>query len=325
MSASRRAMIIRTGSILLPFALFLALGTWWWKKGVTVQYTASIAGARLHFIDVLDPEKDMVKISGGTFKRSDGRNESRVTLRPFKISKNEVTFEQYNRFVELTGARQPSDSGFGREKHPVINVSWREATDYAHWLSRATGKSYRLLTEAEWEYAARSGGKDEIWAGTSDEKQLAEYAVFGRLDSKTRQALREFQQANKLPVTEAFDPQTAEKLRVTTGGSGLGNKENKKGFGTERVGSRKPNGLGLNDMSGNVWEWVEDCWHENYNGAPTDGRAWKEENGGACGRRVIRGGSWSDDPVGVSLSNRTRDDVDFSFTSLGFRLAQDLN
>jgi formylglycine-generating enzyme required for sulfatase activity len=296
-----------------------SVSTWMWKKGVTVQYAASIARARLHFIDVLDPEKDMVKISGGTFKRSDGRNESRVTLRPFKISKNEVTFEQYNRFVELTGSRQPSDeakqktcirwrrevsfrngrpdpslpscyhddinSGFGREKHPVINVSWKEATDYAHWLSRATGKSYRLLTEAEWEYAARSGGKDEIWAGTSDEKQLAEYAVFGR----------------------------------------LGNKENKEGFGTERVGSRKPNGLGLNDMSGNVWEWVEDCWHENYNGAPTDGRAWKEENGGECGRRVIRGGSWSDDPVGVSLSNRARDDVDFSFTSLGFRLAQDLN
>jgi len=289
----KKKIALATGSILLPFALFLALGTWMWKKGVTAQYAASIAGARLHFIDVLDPEKDMVKISGGTFKRSDGRNESRVTLRPFKISKNEVTFEQYNRFVELTGSRQPSDSGFGGEKHPLIDVSWKEATDYAHWLSRATGKSYRLPTEAEWEYAARSGGKDEIWAGTSDEKQLAEYAVFGRL---TILNLRHWR-----------------------------NKENQKGFGTERVGSRKPNGLGLNDMSGNVWEWVEDCWHENYNGAPTDGRAWKEENGGECGRRVIRGGSWSDSPVGVSLSNRARDLVDFRFPSLGFRLAQDLN
>src|SRR5262249_18484155 len=153
--------------------------------------------ARLHLLDVLDPEADMRRISGGTFQRGDGQNKNRVTIRPFKVSKYEVTFKQYDRFVELTGSKQPDASGFGGDKHPVIHVSWDDATEYAKWLSRATGKSYRLLTEAEWEYAARSGGKDEIWAGTSDESKLEEYAVFRSIK------------------------------------------------GTEEVGTKKPNGLGL--------------------------------------------------------------------------------
>jgi formylglycine-generating enzyme len=127
------------------------------------------------------------------------------------------------------------------------------------WLSEQTGKRYRLPSEAEWEYAARSSGKDEFWAGTSDESKLSEYAVFGTTK------------------------------------------------GTEPVGTKKPNGLGLYDMSGNVWEWVEDCWHGDYNGAPTDGRPWKEENGGECGRRVIRGGSWDDRPGDLRSSFRDGD------------------
>jgi Sulfatase-modifying factor enzyme 1 len=127
------------------------------------------------------------------------------------------------------------------------------------WLSEQTGKRYRLPSEAEWEYSARSSGKDEFWAGTSDESKLSEYAVFGTTK------------------------------------------------GTEPVGTKKPNGLGLYDMSGNVWEWVEDCWHGDYNGAPTDGRPWKVENGGECGRRVIRGGSWDDRPGDLRSSFRDGD------------------
>jgi formylglycine-generating enzyme required for sulfatase activity len=157
----------------------------------------------------------------------------------------------------------------------VIHVSWNEAVEYAKRLSAQTGKSYRLPTEAEWEYAERSGGEDDIWDGTSDEMQLAEYAVFRKSQ-------------------------------------------------TETVGSRKPNGLGLYDMSGNVWEWVEDCWHPNYTGAPTDGSAWLEAGGGHCGQRVVRGGSWYDFPVLLRSSFRLGYLADTRYNFLGFRLAQDI-
>jgi formylglycine-generating enzyme required for sulfatase activity len=99
------------------------------------------------------------------------------------------------------------------------------------------------------------------------------------------------------------------------------------GFGkgqTELVGSRKPNGLGLYDMSGNVWEWVQDFGHENYNGAPTDGRPWGEESGGNCGQRVIRSGSWGNEPENLRVSYQNRYSADISGDVIGFRLAHDI-
>jgi formylglycine-generating enzyme required for sulfatase activity len=121
----------------------------------------------------------------------------------------------------------PQDNLWGRGSRPVINVSWQDANEYAQWLSRETGKHYRLPTEAEWEYAAGNGGKED-WAGTSNANKLSKYAV-----SMTKQ--------------------------------------------TEPVGSRNPTSFGLYDMSGNAAEWIEDCWHNNYDGAPSDGHAWKRK------------------------------------------------
>lgn len=227
------------------------------------------------------PSPHMIRVPPGSFMmggsgKYDGTPTHEVQFTtPFAIAAYETTFDEYDRFAQATGRPLPEDKGWGRESRPVINVGWDDAKAYAQWLSRQTGKRYRLPTEAEWEYAARSGGQDQTWAGTSDESQLKDYAVYG--------AKR-----------------------------------------TEPVGKKQPNGLGLYDTSGNVWEWVEDCWHEDYTGALSDGSAWLETNGGKCGPRVIRGSSWSDTPVLVRASNRNWNGADGRYNNLGFRLAQDL-
>ncbi len=254
---------------------------WLERQGVTLKYAGSIIKARIYLVSVAEPE--MIVISGGSYQQGDihglgykdEQSVRQVAIKPFAIGKYEVTFQEYDRYVELTGGRSPSDESWGREKHPVINVSWEEAVGYAKWLSQATGNRYRLPTESEWEYAARSGGKDETWAGTIDESQLKDCAVY----SKDR---------------------------------------------TESVGSREPNGLDLYDMSGNVWEWVTDCWHDNYGQAPTDGSAWLETAGGQCGQRVIRGGSWFSRPGFLRASTRLWFDADARSSYVGFRLVQDL-
>jgi len=93
---------------------------------------------------------------------------------------------------------------------------------------------------------------------------------------------------------------------------------------TAPVGSFKPNALGLYDTAGNVWEWVEDYWHQNYIDAPSDGRAWREQNGGQCGQRVLRGGSWFNEPGNLRSSARGRYSADNWSSFIGFRLAQDI-
>ncbi|MCA9469586.1 MAG: SUMF1/EgtB/PvdO family nonheme iron enzyme, partial [Nitrospira sp.] len=136
----------------------------------------------------------------------------------------------------------------------------------------------RLPTEAEWEYVARSGEKQEIWAGTSDERQLGNYSVY----------------------------------------------EQNSGGQTDIVGSKQPNDLGFYDMSGNVREWVEDCLHETYEGAPSDGTAWRETGGGYCDLHVARGGSWISEPEDLRTSGRYRVNATIKNDLIGFRLAQDI-
>lgn len=272
-----RARIITAAIVGLLLVLIGGPTTWLWKEGVTVQYATSIVLGRLHVVSLAEPE--MARIPGGTYQRGghsdkDEQPVPQVTIKPFAMGKYEVTFEEYDRYVELTGGRRPDDATWGREKHPVIKVSWDEAEAYAKWLSQATGKRYRLPTESEWEYAARSGGKGDIWSGTSNENDLKDYAVYG--SDKTE------------PVGEP----------------------------------RKPNRRGLYDMSGNVEEWVEDCWHKDYTGAPPDGSAWLETNEGDCGQRVIRGGSWNNKPENLRVSNRNRNNADNRNNNVGFRLAQ---
>ena len=225
----------------------------------------------------------MVVVPAGTFQMGDlqglGDDDEKPVHavqipKPFAIGRYPITFDDYDRFAQATTSKLPDDTNWGRSRQPGINVSWDDAVEYAKWLSQQTGKRYRLPSEAEWEYAARSGGKDETWAGTSQEQELGEFAWY---------------------------------------------EDNSSGK-NHPVGSKRPNGLGLYDMSGNVWEWVQDSWHENYNGAPANGVAWEDKTGD---RRVIRGGSWDGKPWALRSSFRYGN---FPFTRgyIGFRLVQDL-
>jgi len=227
---------------------------------------------------------EMVKIPAGTFTMGDAWGEGEtdekpahqvVIAKPFALGKYEVTFNDYDVFARQNHRQLPEDNGWGRDQRPVIFVSWENAAAYAEWLSQQTGKRYRLPTEAEWEYAARSGGTEDKWAGTSNAEELDNFAWH----------------------TDNSDGKT------------------------QPVGRRTPNALGLYDMSGNVYEWVQDCWNRGYVGAPTNGSAWES---GDCGRRVIRGGSYFNKPEDVRVMFRNWFASGDRFNYLGFRLARDM-
>ena len=229
----------------------------------------------------------------------------RIT-RAFKMARHEVTFAEYDRFAYATGARPPSDSGFGeglspeeRARLPAINVSFDEPRAYAKWLSREIGKRFRLPTEAEWEYAVRVGTTHRRFWG-DEPSQACTYAnVF---DTRNEAALRAMYGAN---IT--WEPHRCPDPYPYTA----------------PVGSFQANPWGLHDLLGNVFEWVEDRWHKDYTGAHEDGSTpWLEAGDGDCGRRVVRGGSWSGPARLVRSAHRggvTPGDRDLT---LGFRLVQ---
>ncbi len=208
------------------------------------------------------------------------QHEVRIS-RSFAAGTYEVTFDEWDACVRENGcSNRAEDRGWGRGRRPVINVSWNDAKQYTEWLSRKTGKSYRLLSEAQWEYVARAGTTTAFSFGNSITPQLANY------DSK-----------------------------VSYAGSPTASNQGK----TVAVGSYAPNGFGLYDVHGNVWEWTEDCSNGSYNGAPTDGSAWTSGN---CGRRVQRGGSWHDYPRDLRSALRSRGDPSNRSFSLGLRVSR---
>jgi formylglycine-generating enzyme required for sulfatase activity len=182
------------------------------------------------------------------------RPHHKVTIsKPFAVGRSEVTFAQWDACVAAGACPNAPDSGWGRGERPVINVSWDDARQYTVWLARVTSKDYRLLSEAEWEYAAR--------AGTTTAYSWGDKVVNGN--------------ANRLVdgVT------TAASLRDEMGGGNAncgecGSQWDDKQ--TAPVGSFKPKAFGLHDMHGNAWEWVEDRSHDDYQGAPADASAWSK-------------------------------------------------
>jgi formylglycine-generating enzyme required for sulfatase activity len=251
-------------------------------------YLLSADAARaLKAKDVFKECKDcpeMVVVPAGSFlmgsAQGEGRNNEHpqhgvIITKPFAVSKFEVTFDQWDACVAHGGCTLPApDAGWERGTRPVINVSWDGFQQYVTWLSKLTGGPYRLLSEAEWEYAARAGTSTPYSFG-DNEKTIGEYAWYA----------------------------------------------NNASFKTHPVGEKKPNAFGLYDMHGNVWEWVQDCEHESYSGAPTDGTAWITDG---CEARVLRGGSWLSFSTDVDSAHRYGEATDYRVQGyvLGFRLAR---
>jgi formylglycine-generating enzyme required for sulfatase activity len=209
----------------------------------------------------------------------------RVTIAaPYAVSKFEITFDDWNACISDGGCDniRPNDEGWGRGRHPVIHMSFDLAKNYVTWLSRKTGKTYRLLTEAEWEYAARAGTTTTFAFGDTLSPGSANY-------------------------------------NASTDGSGPSEENRQK---TMPVGSFPPNAFGLHDMHGNVSEWVEDCFHNDYTAkAPVDGSAWLEGN---CTGRVLRGGSWEDSDAELRSAARVGEYRYNSSYTDGFRIARSL-
>ncbi len=224
---------------------------------------------------------ELVLVKGGCFPRGDGFDAGKPDEKPvhtvcvddFYIGKTEVTQGQWQSVM----GGNPSFFKSCGEKCPVEQVSWNDIQEFIKKLNGKSGKQYRLPTEAEWEFAARSGGRKEKYAGTSSDAELDAYAWYSG----------------------------------NSGGS------------THPVGQKKPNGLGIYDMTGNVWEWCQDWYGEGYYGAQIPR---KNPPGPASGtRRVLRGGAWLFEPAGIRASARysltpvTRNDL------YGFRLALPLS
>lgn len=265
---------------------------------------------------------EMVVIPAGAFQmgasmRETGSGDAErprhlVTIpRPLAVGRHEVTRGQYAAFVKDSSHRSESscyiwvgpewvnqpgrswrDPDFAQtDEHPAVCVSWQDAKAYVAWLTRKTGKAYRLLSEAEWEYAARAGTRTSRFWG--DDPGLAcDYANVHDADT---QDARRFD-------WEAHDCRDGY-------------------VETAPVGRFRPNGFGLYDLLGNVWEWVEDCQTVNYVGAPVDGTARITDD---CARRVYRGGGWSG-PASVRAATRNGSSASYRSQLLGFRVALPLD
>ncbi|BAQ61373.1 serine/threonine kinase [Geminocystis sp. NIES-3708] len=235
---------------------------------------------------------EMINIPQGNFvmgtpdieqgRSVDETPEHEVSISNFFVSKYLITQSQY------LGVMNENPSFFVGENKPVENISWFSAQNFCAKLSALTGKKFRLLSEAEWEYVCRANTNTPFSFGRTITPELANYkASFGY-------------------------------------GDGSGGKWRQE---TTEVGIFTANNFGLYDLHGNVWEWCEDHWHENYHQAPIDGSAWleTEKNVDEDFPRVIRGGSWDDTAYYCRAGVRLWTLPQFKGKLIGFRVACDDN
>jgi len=239
-------------------------------------------------------------------KDNEGPQHAVTFARPFAIGRHEVTRGQFRSFVDASGhapaagcnvwngERWQADEnlswlspGFDQdEDHPVVCISHDDVLKYVEWLSGETGQTYQLLSEAEWEYAARAGGTLRF-ASADRERDLCRFANIADEVAK-----RTFSGWTIAPCSDGF-------------------------VQTAPVGRFAANAWGLHDMIGNAGEWVDDCFNESYNGTPSDGAP---SSTGDCGRRVHRGGSWMVPPVDARVAHRGFYFANERFPTVGFRI-----
>jgi formylglycine-generating enzyme required for sulfatase activity len=298
-------MLVKTVLTIVDAALRMAIA-------IVLVLLCPLSGAegqqkRNRAVEVAGPNKmfrdcagcpDMVVVPAGEFIMGSppserGRNpdegpQRKVTFaQPLAVAKYEVTFAQWDACVAEAGCtHKPGDNEWGRGKRPVINVSWSDARQFAAWLARKTGKPYRLLTEAEWEYAARGTTK----------------AIDRQSPFSTGPTIK-YSQAN-------YDANFV---------YGVGAKMGVYRQKTLDVGSFKPNAFGLHDMHGNVWEWVADCYKDSYAAAPTDGSA---VTSGNCTLNILRGGAWNYYPQLLRSAYRYASAPDVRMENAGLRVAR---
>jgi formylglycine-generating enzyme required for sulfatase activity len=234
---------------------------------------------------------EMVALPSGSFEMGSPINEAGhssveaprhgVRIAAFALGRYAVTFAQWYACADAggCGGHRPSDERWGRAEHPVINVSFEDAMRYVAWLQRRTGRPYRLPSEAEWEYAARAGTTSPFWTGGTITPSQANFDGEYPYRGSPRGAFRR----RTLPV-----------------------------------GTFAPNAYGLYDMNGNAAQWVADCMHADYAGAPDDGSAWA---GDQCGERIVRGGSWGSEATLVRSAMRFGVGAAYRSSYVGFRVA----
>ena len=239
--------------------------------------------------------------------------------KPFAMGKYPVTVAEFRKFVDETGYQTP-DSCYNQhaidghmiyenargyswrspgypinDKHPVVCITWEDATAYTMWLSKKTGHKYSLPSESQYEYAARGGTSTLYFWGDKFDATACLYSN-----------QPDFAQGRAMGPDAPMGPEYRFQCDD--------------GYGyTSPVGSYRPNPFGLYDMQGNIWEFTADCWNLNYEGAPTDGSAWMT---GDCDANFTRGGSFGNASWTAHVAQRAARDRDYNGHSWGFRVAR---
>lgn len=266
-----------------------------------------------------DMGSDFIDPMRGDEMRPRGPIRTVTIAAPFAAGIYEVTTGEWRAFVNDTGHEASDcrawggdrrrfghtweDPDYGRpvtDNDPMVCVYWTEAQDYAAWLSEKTGETYRLLSEAEWEYVAR-GGVDTKWFWGDDDSKICDYGNV--LD----------QSAANDPTLIAGSGTSMDMAATCDDGYAI----------VSPVGQFKPNAYGVYDTIGNVWEWTQDCSLKDYPNQPVDGSAY--ESAGVCEKRAIRSGSWRSRVLRQEPSFRGRDPEPTSYHLFGFRVARDIN